>query len=200
VVQKTLEQLGYDVFAGKLNAGNFGIPQARNRVYMVCVRQDLDCGGFRFPTPTNEDVVLADIVLPVTETKGCVVDLSGRRFTLDRRPVPRTKRPVRIGTVNGGGMGERIYHPNGQAVTLCTGGGGLGAKTGLFLIDGVVRKLAPRECARLSGFPETFKLNSSWTACRRQFGNTIVVDVLQHVICAIVKQNVLRAHQALKVA
>ncbi|MCK7461197.1 MAG: hypothetical protein MZU84_03595 [Sphingobacterium sp.] len=61
-------------------------------------------------------------------------------------------KPIRVGIVNKGGQGERIYHESGHSVTLSAYGGGVGAKTGLYLINGKIRKLAPRECGPLVGF------------------------------------------------
>ena len=91
-------------------------------------------------------------------------------------------KPIRIGTVNKGGQGDRIYDPMGQAITLSAEGGGTGAKTGLYLINGQVRKLHPRECARLMGYPEEYIINESVNQAQKQFGNSVVVDVLQYII------------------
>ena len=90
--------------------------------------------------------------------------------------------PLRIGTVNKGGQGERIYSPLGTAITLSAYGGGAGAKTGLYRVNGKIRKLAPRECARLDGFPENFKIAERDTVAYKQFGNSVVVDVLQKIM------------------
>ena len=90
--------------------------------------------------------------------------------------------PLRIGTVNKGGQGERIYSPLGTAITLSAYGGGAGAKTGLYRVNGKIRKLAPRECARLDGFPETFKIAERDIVAYKQFGNSVVVDVLQKIM------------------
>jgi DNA (cytosine-5)-methyltransferase 1 len=95
--------------------------------------------------------------------------------------------PYELAPVNKGGQGDRIYHPNGHAITLSAYGGGNGAKTGLYLIDGVIRKLSPRECANIMGFPKNFKLHSNRNQCYKQFGNSVVVDVLQHILISINK-------------
>jgi len=72
--------------------------------------------------------------------------------------VPELKRICEIG---GGGQGNRIYDPSGVSYTLASQAGGLGAKTGLYPINGVLRKLTPRECARLQGFPDWFEFSCS---------------------------------------
>jgi len=66
-------------------------------------------------------------------------------------------------------------------------GGGVGAKTGLYRINGKIRKLSPRECARISGFPDSFILHPKESESYKQFGNTVVVDVIQHILLEIIK-------------
>ncbi|WP_278381775.1 DNA cytosine methyltransferase, partial [Clostridium tyrobutyricum] len=58
-------------------------------------------------------------------------------------------------------------------------GGGIFAKTGGYLINGKTRKLHPRECARLMGFPDSYKICKSDNQAYKQFGNSVVIDVLQ---------------------
>lgn len=97
-------------------------------------------------------------------------------------------KPVRIGYIGKGGQGERIYHVEGKSVSLSANGGGRGAKTGLYKVDlpdgdYVVRKLTPRECARLQTYPEQcFDVaNISNTQWYKAFGNSWTVDVIAHI-------------------
>ena len=80
---------------------------------------------------------------------------------------------------------ERIYSENGVAITLSAYGGGVGAKTGLYLINGRVRKLSPRECARLQGFPDSFIMDDSPSQSYKQFGNSIAIDVVQKILIEV---------------
>ena len=80
---------------------------------------------------------------------------------------------------------ERIYFENGVAITLSAYGGGAGAKTGLYLINGRVRKLSPRECARLQGFPDSFIMDDSPSQSYKQFGNSIAIDVVQKILIEV---------------
>lgn len=98
--------------------------------------------------------------------------------------------PMRIGTIAGtiGSQGSRIYSVRGKSVSLNANGGGGGAKTGLYKIDlpdgdYVVRKLTPRECARLQTYPERcFDVaNISNTQWYKAFGNGWTVDVIAHI-------------------
>ena len=96
-------------------------------------------------------------------------------------------KPIQIGKVNKGGQGERIYHPAGHAITLSAYGGGVGSKTGLYKINNQIRKLSPRECARIQGFPDSFIINPTQTQAYKQFGNSVSINVLQAIINQITK-------------
>ena len=104
--------------------------------------------------------------------------------------------PVRIGQIGKGGQGNRIYSACGKSVCLNTNGGGRGAKTGLYKIDlpdgdYIVRKLTPRECARLQTYPERcFDVaNISNTQWYKAFGNGWTVDVIAHIFKQIPTEN-----------
>lgn len=95
-------------------------------------------------------------------------------------------KPIRLGYFNKGGQGSRIYSINGKSITISSGYGGLGAKTGLYRInlpDGeyIVRKLTPRECERLQTVPEYY---TNWVSNTQQYkmlGNGWTVDVIKHI-------------------
>lgn len=102
--------------------------------------------------------------------------------------------PVRLGELPGVGKGQanRIYSVRGKSVCLNALGGGSGAKTGLYKIDlpdgdYIVRKLTPRECARLQTYPERcFDVaNISNTQWYKAFGNGWTVDVIAHIFSLI---------------
>ena len=92
---------------------------------------------------------------------------------------------IRIGYLNKGGQGERIYSPEGTAITLSAYGGGVGAKTGLYMVDDKIRKLTPRECSNVTGFPDYFILDKNKNQSYKQFGNSVVVDVVQNILIQI---------------
>lgn len=185
VIQSKLEGLGYRVFYKVLNSSNFGLPQHRERIYIVAFRNDIPkAEQFRFPT---ENILskLSDILekksdAKVVERNDIVIEKDfSCSNTLFGEMLPN--KPIQIGKVNKGGQGERIYHPVGHAITLSAYGGGVGSKTGLYLIDGKVRKLSPRECARVQGFPDTFIMDKNQNQAYKQFGNSVSINVLQEV-------------------
>lgn len=183
-----LKEAGYETFYKILNASDYGVPQRRERLYFVCFRKDLEISSFHFPQPQKNSVMLEDILLTKKEFSAdeFIIDRDDLRMVKDVDLI-RVNGTVRIGTVGKGGQGERIYSPKGHAITLSAFGGGVGAKTGLYLIEGKVRRLHPRECARLMGFPETFKLHSRRNVCYKQFGNSVAIPVVRAVLNEIQK-------------
>ena len=190
VVEASLQQLGYRVFHKVLNASNFGVPQKRERIYIVAFRDDLGIDDFEFPISAGESTKLIDYCLDDSQTVDLVIQRDDivMKDNLNVEPDLLGNYPqksIRIGTVNKGGQGERIYHPFGHAVTLSAYGGGVGAKTGLYLINDKIRRLAPRECARIMGFPDDFILSKNKNVSYRQFGNGVVVNVMQAILRAV---------------
>lgn len=191
-VEKTLNEIGYNLWHEILNASHYGLPQKRERIYMIALRKDIDIKEFKFPKPTYEQVILRDKILSDEETEQFIINRED--MTIDESKIPTETlldhyllKPVRVGTINKGGQGERIYSEFGHAVTLSAQGGGPGSKTGCYLINGRVRKLSPIECARIQGFPEGFKIPVSNSQAWKQFGNSVPVNVLQHILKTFVE-------------
>lgn len=188
VIKDSLKLLGYEVYYDILNASHYGLPQNRERIYFIAFRKDLEVPAFQFPKSQGKHVALHQVLEDNPEEAKVIKrdDISIYKSLLFSEDTFFNK-PVQIGKVNKGGQGERIYHPSGHAITLSAHGGGVGAKTGLYLIGGKIRKLSPRECARLQGFPETFKINPSPSQAYKQFGNAVAINVLQSIISEVVK-------------
>ncbi|MBE7087511.1 MAG: DNA cytosine methyltransferase [Clostridiales bacterium] len=181
VVQNTMDELGYDFYKKVINSTSFNIPQNRERIYMVCFRKDLGINDFTFPlsialTKHLEDFLIDERNVP----ENLYVDRPDIFFndTVDDKYSNKT---IRLGTVNKGGQGERIYSTKGVAITLSAYGGGIFAKTGGYLINNRTRRLHTRECARIMGFPDEYKICKNSSQAYKQFGNSVVIDVLQHI-------------------
>ena len=184
VISTELNKIGYNTFYHVLNALDFNIPQYRNRLYIIAFRTDLGITDFKFPAPTKTKMRLQDILLDEKEiSENYYVN---RSFSLRERYeqiIFSRKNPyIRIGEIGQGRQGERVYSIKGCATTLSASGGGLGGRTGLYLINNRIRKLVPTECARLMGFPKKFIIAESTNQAYQQFGNSVVVNVLQHVV------------------
>ena len=188
VVKATMEELGYSFYYKVLNATDYGIPQKRERIYMVCFRNDLKIKNFLFPKPLKLTKHVEDFLL--TDEKQV------SNLYIDRPDIyinntddnKYSDKSIRLGIVNKGGQGERIYSTKGIAITLSANGGGVFAKTGGYLINGKPRKLHQRECARLMGFPDSYIMAKNKNQAYKQFGNSVVIDVLQYIAIQIGKK------------
>lgn len=185
VVRKTMEELGYTFYQKVLNASDYGVPQNRERVYMVCFRNDLKMDSFKYPKPFKLTYYVEDFLLEDEDAlKDLYVDRSDTYFN-GVKDNQYSNKPIRLGIVNKGGQGERIYSIKGTAITLSANGGGAFAKTGGYLINGKIRKLHPRECARIMGYPDTYKICENTNQAYKQLGNSVVIDVLQLIAVEI---------------
>ncbi len=192
IIVKALTELGYKVNYKVLNAKQFGLPQNRERVFIVCFRKDLKINKFKFPNSLYKPISLLDIL----EKEPVIKNIKRKdvKFNKEVEPIKDLynnqylpNKLIQIGIVNKGGQGERIYSPYGIACTLSAYGGGVGAKTGLYFVDGKIRRLTPRECARVQGFPDWFKIHKNSNEAYKQFGNSVPVNVLKAIMKEIEK-------------
>ena len=177
-----IQESGYSVFYDMVDSSGFGVPQKRVRLFFVCFRKDLDINDFSFPEPFNEDVALEDILLPADDPRLSSLWIDRNDFRMKAKlPLKRESKPLRIGTIGKGGQGERVYSTKGHAVTLSAFGGGIGAKTGMYLVDGKIRRLHPEECRKIMGFAEGFKVHPRQNIAFQQFGNSVAVPVVRAI-------------------
>ncbi|PLV55279.1 DNA cytosine methyltransferase [Brachyspira pilosicoli] len=186
-IKNEIQKLGYSFYYKVLNATDYGIPQKRERIYIVCFRKDLNIKNFKFPEPIElikhlEDLLLEDNQIPknfyVNRYDIIIKNIEDNEYS---------NKSIKLGIVNKGGQGERIYSTKGVAITLSAYGGGIFSKTGGYLIGGKYRKLMPRECARIMGYPDDFKITDNKNQAYKQFGNSVVIDVLQYIAIQIAK-------------
>lgn len=181
VVKETMEKLGYTFYQKVLNAVDYGIPQNRERIYMVCFRKDLMARSFSFPKAVELTTHVEDYLLEESSlTEPLYVDRPDTYYNGSQDTIYSNK-SIRLGIINKGGQGERIYSTKGIAITFSAFGGGVFAKTGGYLINGRPRRLHPRECARLMGYPDTYKISKKPNHAYQQLGNSVVIDVLQYI-------------------
>ena len=189
-IKSSLDDIGYTVFHDVINAAKQGSGTARERIYIVAFRKDLNVTAdlFRFPAETGQRRSVADCLVSLTDEEiselrcGPVSAVDPKRLAAVKSQLARhPAQPVRIGTLGKGGQGYRIYSPEGVGITLSAYGGGAAAKTGAYLIDGVVRKLHPRECANLMDFPADFVIDKRPAQALKQFGNSVAVGVIKAI-------------------
>lgn len=199
VIQGAFEEIGYRFFYTVLNSKDFGVPQHRERLYMVALRNDIlkavshdnSEWTFPFPKPSHIKTCLQDI----RQT-----DVSARYY-LSTTYVETLRRHKARHEALGHGFGYEIRDWNGVAGAIVCGGMGRERnlvidKTERQLIPethikgGInhegIRKMTPREWARLQGFPEEFKFVLSDGHLYKQFGNSVSVPVVQAIANNIV--------------
>ena len=169
-VCKLLDEAGYKVNYFTLNASEYGIAQARQRVYFVCTRVNLE-----LPTPSlpaRRANTYLEAFLEDSVEQSLFVE---RQDIVITSPEPQSPHPapIRIGYLNKGGQGERIYSTSGHAITLSANGGGVGARTGLYLVRSRVRKLSQVECKRLMGFSDDHVVSAGIQGYK-QLGNAAI--------------------------
>ena len=187
VVKGTMEELGYDFFYKVLDASDFGVPQRRERIYMLGFKKELGIKSFEFPIGEKNKVYVESILesedLIPSKMYNCKYE-----YQLEKDDSKYDSKPIRLGIVNKGGQGDRIYSTKGIGITLSAQGGGTFNKTGGYLINNRARRLTVRECARLMGFPDSYIPCKKEGQAYKQFGNSVVVNVLQSILLKITKE------------
>ena len=172
-----LTNLGYAVQTCVLNSGEFGLAQNRRRMFIVGIHDSVLANRttpFEFPRGTDASVVVADILGDAPATDRCKQPME--RKTAD--PKARSNHIEVVGLIDGKDcQGYRVASPKGKGFTLCANSGGPGSKTGLYMVSGKPRRLTVRECARMQGFPESFTPHARPGIAKRQFGNSVAVQI-----------------------
>lgn len=173
VILKTLEDLGYDVHHTVLNALNFGLPQKRERTFIVgFLDENID-----FEFPIGDKVYnLADILEPESEVES-------KFFVSEEIRSNRIKGLKKVPTY------PSIWHQNiSNNVSPLPYSCALraGASYNYLLINGI-RRPTSRELLRLQGFPDSFKIVVPYTQLRKQAGNSVAVPVIKEVATAMMK-------------
>lgn len=178
VILESLDELDYKVFYKVIDGQNF-VPQHRERILIVGFDRkrygsDID---FKFEiTPVSPKPVVRDILEPVVDSK---YTLSDKLWSYLQRYAEKHK-------AAGNGFGYGIAPLDGVTRTLSARYYKDGSEILINQEGKNPRKLTPRECARLQGFPDTFKIPVSDTQAYRQFGNSVVVPLMADVASLIV--------------
>jgi len=186
LIIEILKELGYRVYHKILRSSDYCVPQARERIYIVAFRKDLSIQDFYFPEKNKNIITVKNILEKTVSEKYHIkrndIVMFNKNLLLNDK-----KKPLQIGRINKGGQGERIYSIEASGITLSAYGGGAASKTGAFLVKGIIRKLTPRECARLQGFPDNFIISDIDSIAYKQLGNSVSVPVLEAIVKQILK-------------
>lgn len=168
-VKEVLEKMGYSVFAQVLNAKDFGLPQNRERIYIVGFYGSVD---FTFPTPLNTKTKLGDILEKNVNKK----------YTLSDALWEGHKRRKEEHRRKGNGFGYSLFNENSlYTSTISARYYKDGSEILIQQKNKNPRKLTPREAARLQGFSDNFILPKSDTQAYKQFGNSVAIPVVRAI-------------------
>ena len=187
VITRILENLGYKVYEKVLNSKKFGVPQNRERIYIVAFREDIDSSDFSFPEETDNNKVISDIMEEQEVSP---------KYYLSNVYLDSLIRHKERHESKGNGFGYELKKLDEIANTLVCGG--MGRERNLIIdrrltdftpvthIKGeinreYIRKMTHREWARLQGFPDDFKFVVADTHLYKQFGNSVTVSVIKAI-------------------
>jgi len=187
IIKGSLKELGYTVHAKVLNSRDFGVPQNRERIYIVAFRNDIDSKSFKFPKPANQHKRIGDIIEdePVSA-----------KYYLSETYVKTLRNHKARHEAKGNGFGYEIRAWDDVAGAIVCGG--MGRERNLIIDkrqtdlrpvthikgninDEGIRKMTPREWARLQGYPDSYILPLSDVHLYKQFGNSVTVPVIQAI-------------------
>jgi DNA (cytosine-5)-methyltransferase 1 len=179
IILETLEKdLGYKVEVRVIDA-KLLVPQHRERVYIVGTR-DMD-SDFQFPIIKPKITILDDVLLKDSE-----VD---KRYTLSDRLWAGLQNHAAKHKAKGNGFGFGLCTRTDTARTLSARYYKDGSEILIKQRSKNPRRLTPRECARLMGFHENFKITVSDTRAYKCFGNSVVVPVVEKIAKAMVNSS-----------
>lgn len=170
-----------------INAKDFGVPQNRERVFIVGFRQDLDVSDFTYPEPQGIKVSFDDVM----EEKEVSV-----KYYLSTQYLNTLRAHKARHESKGNGFGYEIINTGEDRIANAIVVGGMGRERNLVIdnrlsnfipvtrIKGEVntegiRKMTPREWARLQGFPDGFKIPVADASAYKQFGNSVAVPAIK---------------------
>ena len=180
VILESLEELDYQVFYKIMDGQNF-VPQHRERILIVGFdrkRYGRDCRFDFHITPADPKPVMRDILEENVSEK----------YTLSDKLWQYLQNYAAKHKAAGNGFGYGIAPLDGVSRTLSARYYKDGSEILIEQSGKNPRRLTPRECARLQGFPDDFKIPVSDTQAYRQFGNSVVVPLMENVAQLIIKE------------
>ena len=177
-----------------VNAMNFGVPQHRERVYIVGFRKDQNVNEFTYPEPTDTTKTFGDIK---------EAECPSVKYWLSTQYIQTLVAHKERHAAKGNGFGYEIIHDDQVANAIVVGGMGrernlvidnrLTDFTPVTKIKGEVnreglRRMTPREWARLQGFPDNFIIGVADASAYKQFGNSVAVPAIQATAEQIIKR------------
>ncbi|ARD90403.1 DNA (cytosine-5-)-methyltransferase [Lactococcus lactis subsp. cremoris] len=173
-ILNTLEELDYEVHTALFKARDFGLPQNRERIYIVGFdRKSIsNYSDFQMPTPLQEKTRVGNILESVVDDKYTISD---KLWDGHQRRKTENKK-------NGKGFGYTLFNQDSEYTnTLSARYYKDGSEILIEQKNKNPRKITPREAARLQGFPENFIIPVSDTQAYKEFGNSVAVPTIHAI-------------------
>lgn len=178
-ILRALDELGYDVQWQVLNSKDYGVPQSRERVYLVG-----NLGGtprpkvFPAPRPSN----------PYSTVGKSTETAVARTLTAGGNSGGNHSGMTILELTGARSQSQRLYDPAGLSPTISTGGATTGgAEVPKIQTGSTIRRLTPVEFERLQGFPDNWTIGAD-TQRYKQCGNAVTVNVVRYVAERLLKQ------------
>lgn len=190
---KTLNDLGYEVETEILNSKNFGVPQNRERIFIVAWLKDIN-RSFKFPIGLDckENVIYEkDALENIKQTKvgDILIKNPDEKYTISDKLYAGHLRRRKEHKEKGNGFGFSSFDKNSQYTsTISARYYKDGSEILIEQKEANPRKLTPREAANLQGYPQNYVIPVSDNQAYKQFGNSVSVPVIQTVFSEIIKQ------------
>lgn len=199
-IKNTFKELNYDIYInhdknGKeqplLNAKNYGVPQNRDRIYLIGIRNDIKLKkAFTYPSPIELATTNADYLDEVVPAKYYLGEKGFQFVTTHptRAQVGYSIQKCQKANQQFNWNGDFIFEPlDGRHAPEILERAYIGTWNGK---KGVIRMYTPRECLRLMGFPDTFVMLHNDNIMWRQSGNSIVVNVLMEIVKQLINTGI----------
>jgi DNA (cytosine-5)-methyltransferase 1 len=179
LIIEEFERAGYHVVHRLLNASHFGVPQKRERVFIVGFRNEAHFKSFSFPSPTTiDEPVPLSAILEHEDT----ID---SKYYFSKEAVQGLLKTKNYLSMNKG-RAQNINEPcNTVAAHLAKVS--LNSTDPVLRINGKYRMFTPREVARIQSFPEKYSLLHSKTTNYKALGNAVPPVLMWHLMQSIVK-------------
>jgi len=177
-----------------LNASDYGIPQSRRRIFVVGIREDIECGDFVYPKPIPLKYTMQDFLEDNCAYGHFNYDSSNGELIVEKVPgkpdkrftlTPAVQKYVLAGGTANYKTSTKTDLPIARTLMkMMTQHHRAGVDNYITVKKNplVLRQLSDREALRLMGFPDDFKIVVSSMQTLRQAGNSIVVDVLRAIV------------------
>jgi len=192
-ILQDLDKAGYNTYWKLLNSLDYGLPQQRERVFIVSIRKDVDDGSFKFKDIEQEKPLkLKDFLVSEEEVhqkyylNAKILSQYKEKYSINKKSNVITLGQVSTGNSQAG----KVYSIEGSFPTLCAGTHGYA--NGYIKIGDKIRKLTPIEFSRLMGFEDKDVLKCqengiSDTQLYKMFGNSVVVNILDMILTELLK-------------